>query len=131
MESCHMPTMSKMDAVKDKEKSTICLGCNQNLPRCCCIWSAIRELQKGFSDNDERISDLENIGCEIRLIRVEECVNRITECDMKASDRKPYRCPVCYGDGQIELMAIELIAVNKGCKFKKCHGCDSKGVVWG
>lgn len=129
MGTCFMPAMTRLED-RGKVRNQFCTQCKEELA-CSCVWNVIRAIQEELSENDERISDIENIGCEVRLILMEENINRIAEDDMKSFNKKPYRCPICYGDGEIELTAIELIVRNKGMKFKNCHGCEAKGIVWG
>jgi hypothetical protein len=45
-------------------------------------------------------------------------------------EKKPYRCPVCYGNGEWELSSIEETIRNNNEKIKKCHSCEGKGIVW-
>jgi hypothetical protein len=53
-----------------------------------------------------------------RINAIEECINRITEDDMK-SGRQPYKCPICNGLGTSQT------------DMETCNGCDDRGIVWG
>lgn len=66
-----------------------------------------------------------------RVDNLEETVKIMGSEEVRSISKKPYRCPICYGESEIELFAIEQIAKNRGCKFKICHGCEGKGIVWG
>ncbi|MFI5405459.1 MAG: hypothetical protein ACHQ1D_02980 [Nitrososphaerales archaeon] len=68
----------------------------------------IKELES--SDYDERISDLEKIGVESRLLKMES-----------GNSKKPHTCPVCGGRGATYEFSPPL----------KCNPCNGKGIVWG
>jgi hypothetical protein len=59
-----------------------------------------------------------------RLDELEECVNRITEDDMKVG-RQPHKCPVCNGTTIIP----DFMSGNCILKNVDCQSCD-KGIVW-
>jgi len=44
--------------------------------------------------------------------------------------RKPYTCPVCEGNGKINLRD-PLVHRNGLVHFMACNACEGEGVVWG
>ncbi len=103
-----------------------------------------------LSDHDERINDIENIGAESRLIRL-EAYNKMDK-DMTPSDlflrlcrleekfdtvcknfddnrviikREPFKCPVCEGRRNITT------EMPNGAYFDfPCKSCKGEGIVW-
>ena len=83
------------------------------------------------SDNDDRVSALESIQCEARLIRLERVakelmieqstlIQRLEDIldEQHNKIKIPHRCPICNGktcDEQGDL----------------CDPCDGRGIVWG
>ncbi len=63
-----------------------------------------------------------------------ECINRITEDNMKAG-KKPYICPGCYGYGRILKQAAKDdfdAMLRAGLDtVKTCTPCEGKGIIWG
>lgn len=45
--------------------------------------------------------------------------------------KKPYKCPVCYGNGENKLASIEEMLANNNKMYKSCGACQGKGIVWG
>lgn len=51
----------------------------------------------------------------------------------------PNTCPLCHGEGKFLVQSIEeltslgtaFIIDALGRKYKKCHSCDGKGILWG
>jgi DnaJ-class molecular chaperone len=40
-----------------------------------------------------------------------------------AASKQPYKCPVCYGEGKVAVLALSMSL--------PCHACAGSGVVWG
>lgn len=102
------------------------------------IESNVRNIHKRIdelpsSDYDERINDLENIGVEQRLIRIENCFRSVLDSGKKIGiskdkliERKPHKCPVCESKGLVFVM----YSITDSHQVK-CKSCDGTGVVWG
>ena len=73
----------------------------------------IKELES--SDYDERISDLEKIGVESRLLKVES-----------GYSKKPYICPRCSGSGRYRLATSGSLS-----DVIDCRSCEGTGILWG
>lgn len=48
-----------------------------------------------------------------------------------AKVKLPHKCPVCNGSGEWELQSIDETIRNDNKRFKTCHSCEGKGVLWG
>lgn len=46
----------------------------------------------------------------------------------RSNDKKPYKCPVCEGNG---CMNKYLNEEKKLIAFKICNSCEGKGIIWG
>lgn len=57
-----------------------------------------------------------------RLDKLEECIKRITEDDMKVF-KKPFICPACNGYGKIPDLS--------NMAHQICYPCNGEGIVWG
>lgn len=63
----------------------------------------------------------------------------ILEGISNSKSRRPHKCPVCCGGGNI--YADEIVSVpmqldgwkinSAGIGFKQCHSCKGEGIVWG
>ncbi len=81
-----------------------------------------------LSDHDERIHDLENIGAEKRLLKLERHFSG--DYQLIASKLNPHKCPVCEGNcmrpNPLKGSENAMLPVNLDCIV-----CDGKGIVWG
>jgi hypothetical protein len=104
------------------------------------------------TDYDERITDLENIQAEPRLIRLEEYImmeDRVTNSDVLnrltrledirdsriANDKVPHKCPVCNGTSRVST-AVAKADFDGALRAmlpltRNCEACEGKGIVWG
>lgn len=72
------------------------------------------------SNLDERITDLENINIELRLLKLEEIIGMMNDNVGKL----PYKCPICEGRGFWS-------GIREGMQCGgQCHACDGKGIFW-
>ena len=98
------------------------------------------------SDHDERLSSLEEMGIEQRLLRIEKCLGtlldngNILRTEKKEPPKVPHMCPVCKGEVKIlidpatPLSGIEAMFGKRdinGMSYKECTACEGKGIVWG
>lgn len=69
---------------------------------------------------------------------IDKTINMITEDDMKAG-KKPYKCPVCDGTGNIYKGCFHSAqdrffgwkVDQAGMAYKECESCEGKRIVWG
>jgi DNA repair exonuclease SbcCD ATPase subunit len=63
--------------------------------------------------------------------RIDYVLSKINQFDVMKAEKKPHKCPVCYGNGEWELTSIEEVIQNGGSKHLFCKPCEGKGIVWG
>ena len=76
-----------------------------------------------------------------RLKEIEQSISetRIQFIDQLGRDKKPHKCPLCYGEGNIYKHELPTIhdklfgwqTDQMGMAYKKCNSCEGKGVLWG
>ena len=98
------------------------------------LFSTLENYQiKDNMNCDERISALEEMSIEKRLLELEKKVNYFYS-DQYVPPRKPFACPVCDGKGIIhtpETMRFDIMMEEKNIGMSACHSCEGKGIVWG
>lgn len=120
------------------------------------ISRSVDEIAEPFSDFDERITYLEKLESESRLMKLESTKltqeldpkvwvfmkeqidkleqsileTRIQFIDQLGNDKKPYKCPVCLGEGRVKL--DEPLKKDNTTYFSiNCISCKEQGIVWG
>lgn len=93
----------------------------------------------GFLDKIKNLEEHKNYQIdENRKVskRLDEIDKQIIETRIQfinqiGNEKRPHTCPVCNGTGELELQSIEETINNDNKRFKTCHSCEGKGVLWG
>lgn len=93
----------------------------------------IENINKDRSLFRRKISDLENKLKELE--RFQDITD--SQYKMLIKNKKPHKCPVCYGEGKNQTQSAvcepfeKRIIDSLGRHFTECKSCDGKGIVWG
>lgn len=47
------------------------------------------------------------------------------------SEKRPFKCPVCHGNGKVEVIGFDYKLSNSVKKLQDCFSCERKGIIWG
>jgi hypothetical protein len=100
----------------------------------------VDELEKRISENELDMScfpTFEYVNEYISKCLKEQINNRLIDYNSYkyyVSNKKPYQCLVCYGDGKIQVLNVlehfeKRITDSQGRHFILCNTCEGKGIV--
>lgn len=87
----------------------------------------------------DQLSPYAFVALKRMIDELQKKLNTFIEFTKVVNDKKPYKCPVCCGDGRVRvetqnniLEPSEKIIIDMlGRRFKECRHCEGKGIVWG
>lgn len=146
---CYKPTkVSAMSGFEKKEDKirTFCIGCNHDLDKCKCIWSAVRDLQAKVEDeinsrgaqvgvlhkHIEKINDMINMEDRITasdvLCRLTKLESIIQQCFDANPIAKIYERFNALEKSILEIRIQFIDQIGDGKKPHKCPVCEGEGV---
>jgi hypothetical protein len=131
---CLDKRIEKLEGITDFKKLEECIfnGAQTHLSILKCE-SEIKKLESNQLD-----PQICNIISE-RLDRLEKEINShwhlLSDLSPKLDPKKPYKCPVCDGEGKSKFRLISQTSNDEGTIKAlvpdDCHACKGKGIIWG